>query len=210
MLGLGSEGLGYDITEIRSVAAWQGAGFANQKYEVSVRYAGDDAFTFLAIVDYQPFDSLALNIGGSTKVTVTDDTGVLARGVEAIRFSMLDVNSPDTAGTVYREIDVFGVASRPVLPGDFNGDGAIDAADYTVWRDMLGATNIEPFQLADCNGDGVVDLEDYTVWKSQFGGVASAALEAVPVIPEPSSEALGAMAAAVSIVMLAICPTALR
>src|SRR5262249_39970448 len=26
------------------------------------------------------------------------------------------------------------------LPGDYNGDGIVDAADYTVWTDSLGST----------------------------------------------------------------------
>ena len=29
-------------------------------------------------------------------------------------------------------------AASDSLAGDFNGDGTVDAADYTVWRDGLG------------------------------------------------------------------------
>ena len=25
-----------------------------------------------------------------------------------------------------------------ILPGDYNADGHVDAADYTIWRDTLG------------------------------------------------------------------------
>src|SRR6202007_2157730 len=43
------------------------------------------------------------------------------------------------------------------LPGDFNHDGIVDAADYTVWRDSLGQTgNV----AADGNEDNVVDMAD--------------------------------------------------
>jgi hypothetical protein len=48
----------------------------------------------------------------------------------------------------------FGSGSFAPLPGDYNDDGNVDAADYTVWRDGLGAT-YTPMQ--------------YEVWKANFG-----------------------------------------
>ncbi|MCO6047455.1 carbohydrate-binding protein [Aeoliella sp. ICT_H6.2] len=56
----------------------------------------------------------------------------------------------------------------PLLPGDYNGDGTVDLADYTTWRNRLGAST-ESFQTADGNGDGAVDNADYRLWKRQFG-----------------------------------------
>ena len=48
------------------------------------------------------------------------------------------------------------------LAGDYNADGVVDAADYTVWADNFGSsTNL----AADGNGDGVVDAADYTMWR---------------------------------------------
>lgn len=99
---------GYDITGIQSIAAWQGAGFSNQKYNVLVKYLGASDFTQLATVDYQPF-STELTEGGSTKVNVTDTAGVLASGVVAIKFDFLKTTGNTWgAGSVIREIDVFG------------------------------------------------------------------------------------------------------
>ena len=45
------------------------------------------------------------------------------------------------------------------IPGDYNGDGSVDAADYTVWRDTFGAMGAD--LPADGNGDMVVDSLDY-------------------------------------------------
>ena len=52
--------------------------------------------------------------------------------------------------------------------GDYNGNGVVDAADYTVWRDTRGAT---PPRLsgADGSGNGIVDQGDYNVWQTNFG-----------------------------------------
>jgi subtilisin family serine protease/formylglycine-generating enzyme required for sulfatase activity len=52
------------------------------------------------------------------------------------------------------------------VPGDYNGNGVVDAADYVVWRDTLDS----PGQLAaDGDRNGVTDQADYILWKSNFG-----------------------------------------
>ncbi len=76
---------------------------------------------------------------------------------------------------------------------DFNGDGAVDAADYTIWRDSLGATGIDPFDLGDANGDSMVDGVDYDIWKTSFGS-APANGAASSLVPEPISAMLGLLA----------------
>jgi hypothetical protein len=57
------------------------------------------------------------------------------------------------------------------MPGDYNRNGVADAADYTVWRNALGATGLVPLTGADGDGDGKVSQIDYRVWKSHFGQV---------------------------------------
>ena len=57
------------------------------------------------------------------------------------------------------------------LAGDYNDDGVVDGADYTVWRDLLGAA-LDP--RADGDTNGVVDIDDYNVWKANFGLSAGA------------------------------------
>jgi len=105
-LGPGANNLGYDLTSIQTIAAWVNAGFGNQAYTVDIKLKGATNYTTLATVDYEP---LALAGIGATKVTLTDSTGVLARGVEFIRFTANSVNGGQNDGAfVFREIDVFG------------------------------------------------------------------------------------------------------
>ncbi len=75
------------------------------------------------------------------------------------------------------------------LVGDYNGDGTVDAADYTVWRDTLGA-QVAPFFGADGNGDGIVNDADQAVWKAHFGATAGGGEGALAAVPEPAAALL--------------------
>ncbi len=74
------------------------------------------------------------------------------------------------------------------VPGDYNHNGVVDAADYVVWRDSLGS-NVN--LAADGNNNQIVDAGDYAFWKSHFGqslgsGSAGASL-AHAAVPEPAA-----------------------
>ena len=72
------------------------------------------------------------------------------------------------------------------LAGDYNDDGLVNAADYTVWRDSYGLTG--SVLAADGNGDEVVDAVDYAVWRNNYGAAASPDLKSPSItVPEPSS-----------------------
>lgn len=74
------------------------------------------------------------------------------------------------------------------LRGDYNADGAVNAADYTLWRDSLDSLAALD---ADGDGDGVVEVEDYTLWRDAvLSGAGQPAFEAVP---EPSAPLLAGL-----------------
>jgi T5SS/PEP-CTERM-associated repeat protein len=88
------------------------------------------------------------------------------------------------------------VRLQVALPGDYNFDGTIDAADYVVWRKTLGQTG---FGLAaDGNANNEVDQLDYNVWRAHFGQPAGsgAAASANAAVPEPATSVLLMLAAA--------------
>jgi hypothetical protein len=76
----------------------------------------------------------------------------------------------------------------PVLAGDYNDDGTVNAADYTVWRDRFGATTALPNETVT---PGMVTQEDYDAWKSNFGAMGSGAALGAGAVPEPGSVVLG-------------------
>ncbi|MGD9632488.1 MAG: dockerin type I domain-containing protein [Pirellulales bacterium] len=90
--------------------------------------------------------------------------------------------------------DVSVVRPNSVVPtGDYNGDGTVNAADYTVWRDQFGQAVTAPGEGADGDASGTVDAGDFTFWKSQFGTVVPPGAGALgaAVVPEPASWCLG-------------------
>ncbi len=80
---------------------------------------------------------------------------------------------------------------RATPSADFNQDGAIDAADYTVWRDNFELTVGATSTLGDADRDGDVDTFDWYEWQLTFTGPAIATS-----VPEPTA-----------IVLLALCTT---
>jgi len=75
-----------------------------------------------------------------------------------------------------------------VLAGDYNSDGFVNAADYTVWRNNLHAAITLPNEEPTTT-PGTVTWEDYLVWKNNYGAPSgSGTSDALgSQVPEPSS-----------------------
>lgn len=70
------------------------------------------------------------------------------------------------------------------LPGDFNNDGKVDAADYNVWR-----KNTANVALQNDNGVGT-QAARYSLWRSNFGngpGAGSGGGLSAGAVPEPAA-----------------------
>jgi hypothetical protein len=84
--------------------------------------------------------------------------------------------STNTDGAQIYQIDNFRLVSLVPegLPGDFNNDGAVDAADYVVWRKSDGSQ------------------EGYDDWRTNFGRTSGGGPVAggASAVPEPASGAL--------------------
>lgn len=131
-------------------------------------------------------NSATLNLDFATNVEVTSQVGRTFRlfdwtGVTPVgEFTV----SSDYVWNLFNLYSTGEVTLLATLPGDYNNDGTVNLADYTVWRNKLGATGIG--LAADGNGDAVVDAADYIVWKSSFGQSAESGITGVQV-PEPAT-----------------------
>ena len=71
------------------------------------------------------------------------------------------------------------------LLGDYNRNGVIDAADYTVWRDALGAPGTPIFNDPT---PGSVDESDFVYWRDHYGDTPGGGAGQTSVnVPEPDS-----------------------
>ena len=89
--------------------------------------------------------------------------------------------------------DGMAIWTKPAgLPGDYNGNGTVDASDYVLWRETQNQTGVN--LAADGSGNGIVGQEDYLLWRSRFGQTtaaagtsAYAASDSVNAVPEPTT-----------------------
>jgi hypothetical protein len=88
-------------------------------------------------------------------------------------------NNASWAGTTYYISIPVSSIFAPLLTGDFSGDGVVDAADYVVWRDQLGANHTPT---------------DYDAWRANFGHSTGNGADVVSAVPEPASIVLAAIA----------------
>ncbi len=87
----------------------------------------------------------------------------------------------DLIGDVDQELYAMAWSAVAGLPGDFNNDDTVDAADYVAWRKGLGT---------------IFTANDYEVWRSHFGqtigsgAMLSAAESLLATVPEPPAAML--------------------
>jgi hypothetical protein len=95
--------------------------------------------------------------------------------VESLRFN--------TATFVKIDLDIV----QFHLPGDYNTDGSVDLADYTVWRDNFGGP---AGSLPNDTSGSAIGSQQYRTWQTNFGRVRATDTQDAMVIPEPPSAAM--------------------
>ncbi|MGD9635525.1 MAG: dockerin type I domain-containing protein [Pirellulales bacterium] len=140
--------------------------------------------TFTGNVDeYVPYDPAPADLGYMEGITIGGAGVTHANGeIATIRFSIdegfngIFVNTWNAGAFNGMQLRLLG------LPGDYNGDNAVDAADYNVWKSAFGSTS----QLAaDGSGNGIVDAADYTIWRDSAASGSGSLVAAG--VPEPGT-----------------------
>jgi MprA protease rhombosortase-interaction domain-containing protein len=83
---------------------------------------------------------------------------------------------------------------QPVLSGDYDGNGFVDAADYVVWRRAMSAGGTLLNETASL---GTADQADYDAWRANFGAggtPGNGTLSGSGAVPEPATGVLLAVA----------------
>jgi probable HAF family extracellular repeat protein len=131
----------------------------------------------------------SLSLSGTLAVTLINGFNPVA----GISFDVLDWSSltgtfealqlPALGGSLSwdtSQLYTTGVLSvaAPGVPGDYNNNGIVDAADYVLWR------NGGPLQNDATPG---VQASDYDVWRSNFGNTAGSGAGLGAAVPEPAT-----------------------
>lgn len=154
---------GYDITQIATIGGWHV--YANsQRYDVWYNTAANS--TFVSLGTFSINGGSPAQPGGSSKITLTDSTGVIARWVKQLRF---DVHASPDPFHVYREFDVIGTASSTAAPRLNNGGFESPAL----------SSSFQIYNTAGPGPDGwTVGAGGGVLWKSTSGILPASGLQA--------------------------------
>ena len=158
----------------------------------NVTFASGDLAYRSSTGDPAGFASIA---GQSDTLSGTGTLSSLIQGAQTIETLTLPVSSdfvlqPNSTTTINLHLAGQLVATSTFatpLPGDYNQNGVVDAADYVVWRKKSGSG----ISLPNDDTPGV-GPDDYTRWRAHFGQTRSGSgfgsgLAAGSSVPEPSS-----------------------
>jgi hypothetical protein len=118
------------------------------------------------------------------QVTATDT--FFTSGISGIAFAEDD----DLTTGVFRFVTAQSTPFIDGVPGDYNNNGVVDAADYVVWRNGGPLAN-------EIDNPGTVNGADYTEWRARFGntsGSGSGHDIAAAAVPEPAALLLTVLA----------------
>ena len=126
-----------------------------------------------ALSELNPLDGQLLASGAEYEMGGLFDV----EGNHDLEFSFSLVGDESMAGVVIYQ-----------LTGDYNDDGIVNAADYTVWRDAVGSPTAA-LANRDPSNSGAVDADDYAVWKANYGNSSDDGVIGEPLnsVPEPSA-----------------------
>jgi hypothetical protein len=180
----------YDSTNAKTVGVWTAA---NDYYGFDYGWNYTDATHHDADVPGAASSSFAANGASLTFKLTSATTGhitlgdasvdvTLIGGVPTSIFFLMGENNSLSDGSgnptgehsfLFNNLKI----ETTGIPGDYNGDGTVNAADYVLWRKTPGS-------YGDAGG--------YTTWRANYGKPpgAGASLESAAGVPEPSTALL--------------------
>lgn len=145
-------------------------------FEADAGFDGVSPFSLNGAGVAAPINFLAAD-GVTPFTTAGSDSGIYDFSFDPVN-EILYI-SDETNGLIYLFGEPVGESG---VEGDYNNDGTVDAADYTVYRDNLGA----PVTLPNDTTPGTVSSPgDFDVWANNYGSSTVPAA-----IPEPASALL--------------------
>lgn len=129
----------------------------------------------------ETFD-LIHNLGGSAISgvfgSINGVAGPFAEGA-AVTLGGQTYHITYAGGASSDDVELIGAAGG--VPGDFNNNGIVDAADYVLWRKGGALAN-------EVSTPGVTDAQDYLDWRARFGNTSGSGSSLHgAAVPEPAT-----------------------
>ena len=105
----------------------------------------------------------------------------LPNGVQSFDLTFISGGALVATGTIHIDDISAATVAALALPGDYNNNGIVDAADYVVWRKNEHTMNTLP---NDPIG-GTIGSAQYNTWRAHFGQTAGGGSSTNATVPEP-------------------------
>ena len=152
----GSTPLNFDLVNVHGAALLGG----NLEVTLSTSFTPTNANTFHILEAVGDITTSFANVANGQRVLTTNGLGTFR-----VSYGPASAFGPLAANDIFLDQYI-----PIVLPGDYNNNGAVDAADYVLWR------NGGPLQN-EVDTPGVVNAADYTAWRTRFGNSSSGAAQ---------------------------------
>jgi hypothetical protein len=166
---------------------------ATGELQIDLNGLGTGQFDFLMVNNNAILaGTLSVNLLGTFTPLLGNSWTILATSLGQVDADTLILSAPVVNDLTFEMVVnsqsiVLQVIEAISLAGDYNENGVVDAADYTVWRDNLGAA---AGTLPNDVDGGVIGQAQYDTWKQNFGNVAGSGSLAVTTVPEPAAAVL--------------------
>jgi hypothetical protein len=183
--------INFDATyDLEGMILWNFAAKFNGSYtnnrglkDVDIYYSTDGGETFSTT----PAVSLT-NIDQAEESLLTDADLIPFGAVITANALRFDITNHGGTFTGINELRFYTATTE--LIGDYNSDGIVDAADYTVWRNNLGGpAGSLPNRDGSLAGMPIGEA-DYQAWRQNFGSASSAPGLQSSLVPEVSAWSL--------------------
>jgi hypothetical protein len=189
--GIAKERLGVYVFEYGTSGSWFVSDLADDEFQTPL----NDVATAMAgmqidltITGPESYELVMDPLGTAATYTQSGNFRNTGTGsIEWLEFEFYNSpTNPNQATDFYiKSIEIIGDA--PSVAGDYNENGAVDAADYVIWRKNLGQSFQLPNEVSGVT-PGMVTSHDYDEWRKRFGSSsASGAAAELAAVPEPGA-----------------------
>jgi hypothetical protein len=150
---------------------WKYAIDAGSEFRARLRFSNDPV-TGVGLTN--PTSELNFSISGSNSgFEMFEASLAVADMIRSFDLTFITAGNLNATGLMYIDDITAALAAAPLLAGDYNQDGTVDAADYVVWRKTDGSQG------------------GYNTWRANFGRTAGSAVSAsAHAAPEPATFAI--------------------